>query len=204
MNEERLRRLDQKKVADVSEACLKSKVELQQIANSFLNTLKAEVFHSLEAKGMFLDPCEEELKALYLPTLVRKMELECNEMINYRLTTQLLVDETVECPMYMERAEEGMDLILGRLLGILDSWICYEDNVGIELEAAEIASERIMQGSVGEVCLVTATSHAVLNGALEATDEAFDTVHRFMENVLDQTREDEQFGSLLSQFQDDR
>ncbi|XP_024391824.1 flagellar radial spoke protein 3 [Physcomitrium patens] len=204
VNEERLRRLDQKKVADVSEACLKSKVELQQIANSFLNTLKAEVFHSLEAKGMFLDPCEEELKALYLPTLVRKMELECNEMINYRLTTQLLVDETVECPMYMERAEEGMDLILGRLLGILDSWICYEDNVGIELEAAEIASERIMQGSVGEVCLVTATSHAVLNGALEATDEAFDTVHRFMENVLDQTREDEQFGSLLSQFQDDR
>lgn len=32
-----------------------------------------------------------QLKALYLPTLVRKMELECNEMINYRLTTQLLV-----------------------------------------------------------------------------------------------------------------
>lgn len=36
-------------------------MELQQIANSFLNTLKAEVFHSLEAKGMFLDPCEEEV-----------------------------------------------------------------------------------------------------------------------------------------------
>lgn len=87
--------------------------------------------------------------------------------------------------MYMERVEEGMDFIFGRLFGILDLWICYEDNVGIELEVVEIVFERIMQGFVGEVCLVIVMFYVVLNGVLEVIDEVFDMVYRFMENVLD-------------------
>lgn len=63
----------------------------------------------------------------------------------------------------MERAEDGMDLIMARLLAILDSWISFEDNVMIELDAAEDASQRVMRGSVGEVGLVTGTSEVLLD-----------------------------------------
>ena len=73
------------------------------------------------------------------------------------------IDETVEPPDYMERAEDGMNLIMARLLAILDSWISFEDNVMIELDAAEDASQRVMRGSVGEVGLVTGTSEVLLD-----------------------------------------
>ena len=63
----------------------------------------------------------------------------------------------------MERAEDGMDLIMARLLAILDSWISFEDNVMMELDAAEDASQRVMRGSVGEVGLVTGTSELLLD-----------------------------------------
>lgn len=63
----------------------------------------------------------------------------------------------------MERAEDGMNVIMARLLAILDSWISFEDNVMIELDAAEYASQRVMQGSVGEVGLVTGTSELLLD-----------------------------------------
>ena len=44
----------------------------------------------------------------------------------------------------MERAEDGMDIILVRLMSILDAWISFEDNVMLELDAAESASQRFM------------------------------------------------------------
>lgn len=168
---------------------------------------------------------------MYIPGLIKNMELEYNEIVKYRLTVNLLVryshlgvltnsgiactrfsldltnnpyknlhlaflqvDETVECPLYMERAEDGMDIILARLISILDSWISFEDNCMMELDAAESASKRIMEGSVGEVGLVTETSETLLGGMIETTGEASDMAHRIVDNVLNQWREDEQFG----------
>ena len=113
------------------------------------------------------------------------------------------MDETVECPLYMERVEDGMDIILARLMSILDAWISFEDNVMLELDAAESASQRIMQGFVGEVDLVTNTSEIVLGGVIQTTGEASDMAHRIIDNVLGQWREDEQFASILNQFPDD-
>lgn len=103
----------------------------------------------------------------------------------------LQVDETVECPLYMERAEEGMDIVLARLISILDSWISFEDNVMMEMDAAEAASQRIMQGAVGEVGLVTDTSETLVGGMIETTGEASDIAHRIIDNILGQYREDE-------------
>ena len=183
-----------------------------------------------------------QLKELYLPGLIKEMELEYNEIVKYRQTVNLLVpyshfvlqmltntgvmcasfsldltnhpynnshlillqvDETVECPLYMERAEDGMDIILARLISVLDSWISFEDNVMMEMDAAEAASQRIMEGSVGEVGLVTDTSETLLGGMIETTGEASDTAHRIIDNILNQWREDEQFTGVLNQFPDD-
>lgn len=115
-------------------------------------------------------------------------------IIDALLLPTMQVDETVECPAYMERAEDGMEIILARLISILDSWISFEDNVMMEMDAAESASQRIMEGSVGEVALVTDTSEAVLSGMIETTGEASDMAHRIVENVLGQFREDDLFG----------
>ncbi|KAG0628476.1 hypothetical protein M758_1G030000 [Ceratodon purpureus] len=194
VNEERERRIEQEKIAEYLEILLKIKVEATGIANGFLKRLKTEVLGSLEAKGMFKDPLEDELREMYIPGLIKNMELEYNEIVKYRLTVNLLVDETVECPLYMERAEDGMDIILARLISILDSWISFEDNCMMELDAAESASKRIMEGSVGEVGLVTETSETLLGGMIETTGEASDMAHRIVDNVLNQWREDEQFG----------
>ena len=43
-------------------------------------------------------------------------------------------------------------------MNVLDSWISFEDNVMMELAAAEQASQRVMAGTVGEVVLVDQTS----------------------------------------------
>lgn len=102
----------------------------------------------------------------------------------------------------MERAEDGMDIILARLISILDSWISFEDNCMMEMDAAEAASMRIMQGSVGEVGLVTDTSQTMLGDMIETTGKANDMSHVIVENILDRLEEDELYGPILDQFPD--
>lgn len=113
------------------------------------------------------------------------------------------VDEIVECPAYIERAEDGMEIILAQLISILDSWISFEDNVMVEMDAAESASQKIIEGSIGEVNLVTNTSETILGAMIETTSEASDMARRIVENVLGQFREDEPYKTILDQFLDD-
>jgi len=101
------------------------------------------------------------------------------------------VDETIECPAYMEKAKDGMEIILARLISILDSWISFEDNVMMEMDATELASQRIMEGSIGEVNLVTKTSGTILSGMIETIGEASDMAQSIVANILGQFLEDE-------------
>ena len=52
-------------------------------------------------------------------------------------------------------------------MNVLDSWISFEDNVMVELAAAEQASQLVMTGSVGEVVLVDQTSTDVTTSLID-------------------------------------
>lgn len=76
-----------------------------------------------------------------------------------------------------ERAADGMNLIMARLMNILDSWISFEDNVMEELDASEHAAQNVMRGIVGEVDLVDRTSAAVTRSLVDNVMPQFPNIH---------------------------
>ncbi len=70
-------------------------------------------------------------------------------------------------PDTAERVADGVDMVMARLMNVLDSWITFEDNVMQELDAAEHATHNVMQGIVGEVELVENTSTSVTSSILD-------------------------------------
>lgn len=76
-------------------------------------------------------------------------------------------DEATPALDTAERAVDSIDLIMSRLMNVLDSWISFEDNVMVELAAAEQASQRVMTGVAGEVELVQHTSTDVTAALLD-------------------------------------
>jgi hypothetical protein len=77
------------------------------------------------------------------------------------------VDEVVPPPDTAERVADGVDMVMARLMNVLDSWITFEDNVMQELDAAEHATHNVMQGIVGEVELIENTSTSVTSSILD-------------------------------------
>jgi len=81
----------------------------------------------------------------------------------------LQADEVTPALDTSEQAVDGINLIMSQLMNVLDSWISFEDNVMIELDATEQASQRVMAGVTGEVDLVNWTS-------LDVTTDLIDQV----------------------------
>jgi hypothetical protein len=77
------------------------------------------------------------------------------------------VDEVVPPADTAERVADGVDMVMARLMNVLDSWITFEDNVMQELDAAEHATHNVMLGIVGEVELVENTSTSVTSSILD-------------------------------------
>jgi len=77
------------------------------------------------------------------------------------------VDEVVPPPDTAERVADGVDMVMARLMNVLDSWITFEDNVMQELDAAEHATHNVMHGIVGEVELIENTSTSVTSSILD-------------------------------------
>jgi hypothetical protein len=126
-----------------------------------------------------------QIKEVYLPHLYAEMAVEYDELVQSRKTVNLLVDETVEPPDYLERAEDGMNIVMAQLLDILDSWITFEDDVMIELDAAESASQFTMQGIVGEVHLVESASQFTMQGIVGEVGLVTDASNLLMDSVLE-------------------
>jgi hypothetical protein len=122
---------------------------------------------------------------VYLPHLYAEMAVEYDQLVQSRKTVNLLVDETVEPPDYLERAEDGMNIVMAQLLDILDSWITFEDDVMIELDAAESASQFTMRGIVGEVQLVESASQFTMQGIVGEVGLVTDTSNLLMDSVLE-------------------
>lgn len=76
-----------------------------------------------------------------------------------------------------ERAADGINLIMARLMNILDSWISFEDNVMEELDASEHAAQNVMRGIVGEVDLVDRTSAAITGSLVDNVIPRFPNLH---------------------------
>jgi hypothetical protein len=76
-----------------------------------------------------------------------------------------------------ERAADGINLIMARLMNILDSWISFEDNVMEELDASEHAAQNVMRGIVGEVDLVDRTSAAITGSLVDDVMPQFPNIH---------------------------
>jgi hypothetical protein len=74
---------------------------------------------------------------------------------------------------------------MAQLLDILDSWITFEDDVMIELDAAESASQFTMQGIVGEVHLVESASQFTMQGIVGEVGLVTDTSNLLMDSVLE-------------------
>lgn len=78
-----------------------------------------------------------------------------------------------------------MNIVMAQLLDILDSWITFEDDVMIELDAAESASQFTMQGIVGEVHLVESASQFTMQGIVGEVGLVTDTSNLLMDSVLE-------------------
>jgi hypothetical protein len=78
-----------------------------------------------------------------------------------------------------------MNIVMAQLLNILDSWITFEDDVMIELDAAESASQFTMQGIVGEVHLVESASQFTMQGIVGEVGLVTDTSNLLMNSVLE-------------------
>jgi hypothetical protein len=78
-----------------------------------------------------------------------------------------------------------MNIVMAQLLDILDSWITFEDDVMIELDAAESASQFTMQGIVGEVHLVESASQFTMQGIVGEVGLVTDASNLLMKSVLE-------------------
>ncbi|CAM6035598.1 unnamed protein product [Sphagnum compactum] len=183
--EERERRCIQEAELAKEEALLGSKVEALKVGRLYLTNMMSTAIQICMDKGLFEDPLEKQIKEVYLPHLYAEMAVEYDQLVQSRKTVNLLVDETVEPPDYLERAEDGMNIVMAQLLNILDSWITFEDDVMIELDAVESASQFTMQGIVGEVHLVESASQFTMQGIVGEVGLVTDTSNLLMDSVLE-------------------
>jgi hypothetical protein len=110
---------------------------------------------------------------------------ECHQVISFFQTCAfrhshplLLQADEVTPPLdTAERATDGINLIMARLMNILDSWISFEDNVMEELDASEHAAQNVMRGIVGEVDLVDRTSAAITGSLVDNVIPRFPNLH---------------------------
>ncbi|KAH9555434.1 hypothetical protein CY35_08G113900 [Sphagnum magellanicum] len=108
-----------------------------------------------------------KLETVFVPKLLQGMQTEIADIVQSRHAVAIMVDEVVPPPDTAERVADGVDMVMARLMNVLDSWITFEDNVMQELDAAEHATHNVMRGIVGEVELVENTSTSVTSSILD-------------------------------------
>ncbi|CAM6033571.1 unnamed protein product [Sphagnum compactum] len=165
--EEKDRRVAQERKRLKEEEILRLKVEALGIARLCLKNVTDEVYAALTKAGYFYDPVERELETVFVPKLLQGMQTEIADIVQSRHAVAIMVDEVVPPPDTAERVADGVDMVMARLMNVLDSWITFEDNVMQELDAAEHATHNVMLGIVGEVELVENTSTSVTSSILD-------------------------------------
>ncbi|XP_024380091.1 flagellar radial spoke protein 3 [Physcomitrium patens] len=168
--EEKELRLKQEKARLKEEEILRLRTEAMGYAMRILKGVTDKVYDKLTRDGYFYDPVERELEEKYIPVLLRQMQNDVTDMVRSRHAVAIMADEATPALDTAERAVDSIDLIMSRLMNVLDSWISFEDNVMVELAAAEQASQRVMTGVAGEVELVQHTSTDVTAALLDMTE----------------------------------